>query len=229
MSTEIFRIPASTVEATEMIEEVKRELTDVENEMGLAVVEHAVAVQSGDKSGGADAALAVAKANERREPLRRQLQDLNEIKKRVGVAEERLLRDRRQKRYEELHEPAEVLRTRITETSERVIAAVREVVLASKEWNDIKTESLELRSEYTDTAQQLGQPSPSWPPLEFRQIPIADGWSISDALLFVRGKLRKEFRDRPLKPLTQINQLARQVVDATTDKNKKGKRPWQRN
>ena len=221
-------LPTSLAHANQMVANIEKEIVEIEHEWGLAVVDHAMTAQADDDAGEAKASRTATAAAERLEPARKRLRTMKDLRERLRVADERLRREDRNRRFKKLDGPVKEARQRLTDAGERVVAAAQELVLASKDWADTKADTSELRNEYAGLAQEFTGRSPSWPTLGFTQLQVADGWSLADVLLVVRGIRSDEARGRSIFPLKRINELARSVIDATKTK-KKGKRPWRRN
>ena len=208
-------IPKSADEARKMLAEAERELNDLSNQLGVALVDHAAAEGRGDSKTAGGARSIVLQVQAGLTPAREHVNYLKDIAERLSHAEERIARDRRQARWKGIHPEAGRVRKQLETRREAVINVARQLILESKAFNDARTGTAALRNEFMNLRVEFGgDPDFDWPDLDYWRLPLAPDLPMHEALSGLRGRSRNERTNRAIRPLQRINDLAAKVRKA---------------
>ena len=186
-------IPRSADEARSRMAEAEKVAQDLDNEVGLAIVDDVLATEKGDRNSARKARVRYLQAQERLGPARERVDYLADIAKRLAHAEERLARDRREARWKKVDLESKDNQKRLESARERVIAAARVLVLESENFSNVTSELRPFLDEYTRLKTEFGgELSLRWPDLDYWRLEIAPGVPMHDALAELRGRKRAE-------------------------------------
>ncbi|MDG0868003.1 hypothetical protein GKO46_13115 [SAR202 cluster bacterium JH702] len=208
-------IPKTGEEARQLLADAERELADLNNALGTAVVDHALAVGRKDAK-AIEKFNTVAQATQSKLPeAREKVTYLKDMSDRLAYAEARLARDQRVSRHKEIQPEAEKASKLLVSKRARVVEAARELIDASLSLRDTCRDTRELRSEYNALHAEFGNGNRiEWVGLDYWRIEVAPGLPMREALSGLRGRKRGERTNRAISPLKTIDSMSAKVRKA---------------